>query len=51
MAVRGVAKVKILGGCRDLVLPTDLVMVTAKLGRGLRGGGVPLPFGLKKKKI
>ena len=22
---RGVAKVKILGGCRDLVLPTDMV--------------------------
>ena len=46
MAVRGVAKVKILGGCRDLVLPTDLVMVTIQwLGEGSKGRGFPLPFG------
>ena len=41
---RGVAKVKILGGCRDLVLPTDLIMVT-DIGEGSKGRGVPLLFG------
>ena len=35
---RGVAKVDILGGggCRELVLPTDLVMVT-DMGEGSKG--------------
>ena len=41
---RGVAKVEILGGCRDLVLPTDLVMVS-DTGEGTKGRGVLLPFG------
>ena len=40
MIPRGVAKVEILGGCRDLVLPTDLITVT-DIGEGLRGGVSP----------
>ena len=32
-----------IGGCRDLDLPTDLVMVTG-MGEGSKGRGVPSPL-------
>lgn len=34
LAFRGVAKVLSFGGCRDYVLPTDLIMRSSKTSQG-----------------